>query len=113
MPAVPIFGSPVALLNYAALVETDTAGRSVRTTGTPSTRAGWLFLLRNAKCAPGRMRANSTMWPNWAADAEFRGTRDQTAGERGGAPTPVQVLPAEEFKPALERAMNLVAASSR
>jgi Zn-dependent M28 family amino/carboxypeptidase len=33
----------------------------------------------------GYSLANSADWPNWAADAEFRGTRDQSAGERGGS----------------------------
>jgi Zn-dependent M28 family amino/carboxypeptidase len=36
----------------------------------------------------GRDLANSNAWPNWSEDSEFRATRDQTAGERGGATTP-------------------------
>jgi Zn-dependent M28 family amino/carboxypeptidase len=34
----------------------------------------------------GRDLANSRVWPNWSPDSEFRATRDQSAGERGGAP---------------------------
>ncbi|GAA4018339.1 M28 family metallopeptidase [Sphingomonas swuensis] len=34
----------------------------------------------------GRDLANSTAWPNWSQDSEFRGARDATAGERPGAP---------------------------
>jgi Zn-dependent M28 family amino/carboxypeptidase len=33
----------------------------------------------------GRDLANSRVWPNWSPDSEFRATRDQSAGERGGA----------------------------
>jgi hypothetical protein len=37
----------------------------------------------------GRDLANSRVWPNWSPDSEFRATRDQSAGERGGmAPAP-------------------------
>ena len=36
--------------------------------------------------ALGRNLANSNDWPNWSQDSEFRATRDQTAGERSGAP---------------------------
>jgi Zn-dependent M28 family amino/carboxypeptidase len=32
--------------------------------------------------ALGRELANSTDWPNWSTDSEFRGTRDQSADER-------------------------------
>ncbi|GAA4007693.1 M28 family metallopeptidase [Sphingomonas humi] len=31
----------------------------------------------------GRDLANSTAWPNWSADSEFRGARDASASERG------------------------------
>jgi Zn-dependent M28 family amino/carboxypeptidase len=53
----------------------------------------------------GRLLANSRLWPEWSSDSEFKAARDQTAAERaGGSPlppaTPVQVLPAEEVKPA-------------
>jgi Zn-dependent M28 family amino/carboxypeptidase len=34
----------------------------------------------------GRDLANGNAWPNWSQDSEFRATRDQTAGERNGAP---------------------------
>jgi len=34
----------------------------------------------------GRDLANSRVWPNWSPDSEFRATRDQSAGERVGAP---------------------------
>ena len=46
--------------------------------------------------AVGRTLANSNAWPNWSQDSEFRATRDQSAGERGGAaPTPaVEPVPA-------------------
>jgi Zn-dependent M28 family amino/carboxypeptidase len=33
----------------------------------------------------GYKLANSNDWPNWSQDSEFRGVRDQSAGERGGA----------------------------
>lgn len=36
----------------------------------------------------GRELANSTAWPNWSQDSEFRATRDQSAGERGGSAAP-------------------------
>jgi Zn-dependent M28 family amino/carboxypeptidase len=36
----------------------------------------------------GYRLANSSDWPNWSADSEFRATREQTAGERGGAAVP-------------------------
>ncbi len=39
----------------------------------------------------GRQLANGTAWPNWSADSEFRGTRDQSAGERSSAPAPSPV----------------------
>ncbi len=38
--------------------------------------------------AVGRDLANSTAWPNWSEDSEFRGARDQSASERGAAPAP-------------------------
>jgi Zn-dependent M28 family amino/carboxypeptidase len=33
----------------------------------------------------GRDLANSSAWPNWSEDSEFRGARDASAGERGAA----------------------------
>ena len=36
----------------------------------------------------GYRLANSNTWPNWAADAEFRATRDQSAAERSGTAVP-------------------------
>ena len=39
--------------------------------------------------AVGLDLANSTAWPNWSADSEFRGTRDRSAAERGAAPAAV------------------------
>jgi len=33
----------------------------------------------------GRDLANSRAWPNWSSDSEFRGTRDKSAADRGGA----------------------------
>ena len=39
--------------------------------------------------ALGRALANSNAWPNWSQDSEFRATRDQTGGDRTGAPAPV------------------------
>jgi Zn-dependent M28 family amino/carboxypeptidase len=41
----------------------------------------------------GRDLANSRAWPNWSPDSEFRGTRDQSAGERGGAGPSVPATP--------------------
>jgi len=34
----------------------------------------------------GRDLANSSDWPNWSPDSEFRAARDKTAAERGDAP---------------------------
>ena len=34
----------------------------------------------------GYRLANSNDWPNWSTDSEFRGTRDESAGERGETP---------------------------
>ena len=31
----------------------------------------------------GRSLANSTLWPNWSSDSEFRAARDASAAERG------------------------------
>jgi Zn-dependent M28 family amino/carboxypeptidase len=50
--------------------------------------------------AVGRNLANGTAWPNWSQDSEFRATRDQSAGERGGAvpapaPAPEPSTPGE------------------
>ena len=36
----------------------------------------------------GYRLANSNDWPNWSSDAEFRATRDQTAGDRGQTQVP-------------------------
>ena len=36
--------------------------------------------------AVGLRLANSSDWPNWSADSEFRAARDRTASERGEAP---------------------------
>ena len=36
----------------------------------------------------GYRLANSNEWPNWSEDSQFRATRDQSAGERGGSPPP-------------------------
>ena len=33
----------------------------------------------------GQQLANSGDWPNWSSESEFRATRDQSAGERGGS----------------------------
>ena len=33
----------------------------------------------------GYRLANSSDWPNWSQDSEFRGVRDQSAAERGGS----------------------------
>lgn len=33
----------------------------------------------------GEKLANSREWPNWSEDSEFRGARDRSAAERGGA----------------------------
>ena len=38
--------------------------------------------------ALGMSLANSRSWPNWSQDSEFRATRDQSAGDRTGAPAP-------------------------
>jgi Zn-dependent M28 family amino/carboxypeptidase len=35
--------------------------------------------------AVGRSLANSTAWPNWSEDSEFRATRDQTESDRSAA----------------------------
>ena len=43
--------------------------------------------------AVGRDLANSTAWPNWSADSEFRATRDESAGERAGTATPSPTRP--------------------
>jgi Zn-dependent M28 family amino/carboxypeptidase len=53
--------------------------------------------------AVGRRLANSTAWPNWSADSEFRAARDASAAVRGGSqlpantqPTAAPPLPAEQ-----------------
>ncbi|HEU5481472.1 MAG TPA: M28 family metallopeptidase, partial [Sphingomicrobium sp.] len=44
--------------------------------------------------AVGLRLANSTEWPNWSPDSEFRAERDKTAAERGAAAVPpAQVQP--------------------
>ena len=43
----------------------------------------------------GRNLANSTAWPNWSEDSEFRGARDASATERG-APAPAVTRAAGE-----------------
>jgi Zn-dependent M28 family amino/carboxypeptidase len=42
----------------------------------------------------GLRLANSREWPNWSADSEFRGIRDQSAAERGETAAPVPAAPA-------------------
>ncbi|MEA2983556.1 MAG: hypothetical protein QOF09_5379 [Alphaproteobacteria bacterium] len=42
----------------------------------------------------GRDLANSRVWPNWGSDSEFRGVRDQSAGDRGGAAPSAPATPA-------------------
>jgi len=32
--------------------------------------------------------ANSSDWPNWSTDGEFRGARDKSESDRTGAPVP-------------------------
>jgi Zn-dependent M28 family amino/carboxypeptidase len=49
--------------------------------------------------AVGLRLANSNAWPNWGQDSEFRATRDQTAGERGGVPVAPQPLPQPQQQP--------------
>jgi Zn-dependent M28 family amino/carboxypeptidase len=43
--------------------------------------------------AVGLRLANSSEWPNWSADSEFRAARDRTAAERGAAPPPAPAQP--------------------
>ena len=43
--------------------------------------------------AVGRNLANSTAWPNWSDDSEFKATRDRTASERMGAPAHAPMIP--------------------
>ncbi len=43
----------------------------------------------------GRSLANSRDWPNWSTDSEFRDERDASAAERGAAPVPAAVPPAQ------------------
>jgi Zn-dependent M28 family amino/carboxypeptidase len=43
--------------------------------------------------AVGQKLANSSDWPNWSADSEFRAARDRTAAERGGTPPPAPAQP--------------------
>ena len=38
--------------------------------------------------AVGRDLANSTAWPNWSEDSEFRAIRDETAAQRGATSAP-------------------------
>ena len=46
--------------------------------------------------AVGRRLANSREWPNWSADSEFRGIRDQSASERGETAAPAPAAPAPQ-----------------
>ena len=43
--------------------------------------------------AVGLRLANSSEWPNWSADSEFRAARDRTAAERGVAVEPAPAQP--------------------
>jgi Zn-dependent M28 family amino/carboxypeptidase len=49
--------------------------------------------------AVGRNLANSTQWPNWSEDSQFRSVRDQSAGERGGTALPPPIAPAATTTP--------------
>jgi Zn-dependent M28 family amino/carboxypeptidase len=48
----------------------------------------WSGVAQNAELLHqlGLRLANSREWPNWSLDSEFRATRDQSAGDRGGMP---------------------------
>jgi Zn-dependent M28 family amino/carboxypeptidase len=48
----------------------------------------WSGVAQNAELLHqlGLRLANSREWPNWSLDSEFRATRDQSAGDRGGTP---------------------------
>jgi Zn-dependent M28 family amino/carboxypeptidase len=48
----------------------------------------------------GLRLANSTAWPNWSTDSEFRAARDATAAERGGEVPAPSAAPAAEPAPA-------------
>ena len=52
--------------------------------------SGWDFsgMVQDAQLlhAVGYGLANGRQWPNWGADSEFRGLRDQSAGERAPSP---------------------------
>ena len=43
--------------------------------------------------AVGQRLANSSEWPDWSADSEFRAARDRTAAERGAAAEPAPAQP--------------------
>ncbi len=47
----------------------------------------------------GRNLADSTAWPNWSADSEFRATRDATAAERGAQAPATPAEPAAATSP--------------
>ena len=47
--------------------------------------------------------ANSAEWPNWSDDSEFRATRDQSASDRGAAPSQNQLAPAPKHPAKGER----------
>ncbi|MDQ3478127.1 MAG: peptidase M20, partial [Pseudomonadota bacterium] len=51
---------------------------------------GWDFsgMVQDAQLlhTVGRDLANSTAWPNWSMDSEFRAVRDASEGERTAAP---------------------------
>ena len=47
--------------------------------------------------AVGLRLGNSSEWPNWSADSEFRAARDRSAAERGeAAPPPAAPAPAPQ-----------------
>jgi Zn-dependent M28 family amino/carboxypeptidase len=43
--------------------------------------------------AVGLRLANSSDWPNWSTESEFRAARDRSAAERGGAPPAAEPAP--------------------
>jgi len=65
---------------------------------------GWDFsgIVQDAQLlhAVGRGLANSTAWPNWSTDSEFRAVRDQSTGERGSSSPPPIPAPAPATAPA-------------
>ena len=65
---------------------------------------GWVYtgVIQDAQLlhAVGSQLANSTTWPNWSQDSEFRAARDATSSERGGAaPAPAPASAPEPAKP--------------